>query len=419
MSRDLRIYVFLEIALGFGALAIATVLLPVEGRIGIALSGVPSAAANATGVLFWVALTLAGSALVSERPTGAITTFDLPFIAAATVLGGPVAGGWVAMIGSFGLRELRGLRQRDAGSGGGNQRHVPWYGILANHAMSTFPAIVGGVAVLAARPFLDPLLEANTSAGDLAWTLLVAAIIVALNNALAFETLALRSDRSFGDVLEDFGRDYWLMMAAEAVVAWLMVEVALLAGWWAPIVCLAALLAIWQGRRQDPQKVDPLTGLWNAPEFLRRTSRLLERWHRGGRRVVVMAVELENLELVNRQYGRDVGDRVLKAVADRLRASLRPLDDVARVEAGTFAALLLLPRIDRGPDQGADPAEAIAGRIHPKITGDLDVEGRSIEIRASIAVAFEVRRDHRATAEELLDWAKSAARRALDRGLGW
>jgi diguanylate cyclase (GGDEF)-like protein len=417
VSHHLRIYTSAQILLGFTALAIATLLLPLDARIAVDLPGVPPEATVAFGVLFWVVLTLGGSAIVAKRPTGAILTFDLPFITAATVLGGPVAGGWVAMIGSFELREIRGLRRHAAGGETENGRRVPWYGVLANHAMGTFPAIVAGMAVLAVRPLLGPRLESSATAGDLVWTLAVAAIVVALSDALAFETLALRSDRSFGDMLEDFGQDYWLMMAAEAIVAWLMVEVFLLSGWWAPVVCVAALVAIWRGQPQDTDKVDSLTGLWSDREFLRRTERLLARRLNGGRRVVMMIVELNELDLINRRYGRDVGDQVLRAVGRRLQTSLRPLDDVARLEAGRFAALLVLPRVDPGAPKDRDVASTLAWRTHRRVTAEVEIEGKAIEIRASIGVASEERKKRPVTAIELLDAAKRAAGQAIDRGV--
>lgn len=415
MSRNLRLYTLIQILLGFGALAIATLVLTVDPRIALDLPGVPPDVATALGVLFWIALALAGSALVSRRPTGAILTFDLPFITAATVLGGPVAGGWVAMIGSLELREIRGMRQ-PAGNGTGSGRHVPWYGVLANHAMTTFPAVVAGVAMLLLEPVVTPRLDGSAVAGDLAWTLLVAAIVVALSDALAFQTLALRSDRSFGDMLEDFGQDYWLMMAAEAIVAWLMVQVFLLAGWWAPVVCMAALVAIWKSQPRDTGRVDALTGLLNDREFLRRGERLLARRLHGGRRVVMMVVELDELDLINRRYGRDAGDQVLRAVGDRLRASLRPLDDVARLGAGRFAALLVLPKFDPDSARDRDAARTVAWRIHPKITAEADVDPAAIEVRASIGVAVNDRRECMTGAAELLDAATRAAAQALARG---
>ena len=79
---------------------------------------------------------LAGSLKVVRGPSGhGVLTFHLPFIVAAMVLGGPIAGGWVAFIASFERRELR---------------EAPWYGTLANHAGLALAAILGGLAAQAA-----------------------------------------------------------------------------------------------------------------------------------------------------------------------------------------------------------------------------------------------------------------------------
>ena len=54
------------------------------------------------------------------------------------VLGGPVAGGWVAAIATIELRELR---------------EVPWFGTLSNHGIVTLAAVIGGLVVTgASRP---------------------------------------------------------------------------------------------------------------------------------------------------------------------------------------------------------------------------------------------------------------------------
>lgn len=418
LSRNLRLYVYtaLQIALGFSALAIVTVLLPIQATIAVYLPGVTPSVAIPVGVGSWVVLALVGSALFPERRGGAITIFDLPFIVAATVLGGAVAGGWVAMIGSLELRELRGVARREGAPAAGSAPRVPWYGIPANHALTTLAAIAGGLVLLAARPFLDGVLGAASMTGTgahLVWTLIVAVVFVALTDGLAFEALALRSDRSFADVLDDFGPDHWVMAAAEAVMAWLMIEVFLVAGWWAPAVCVAALLGIWRSRPQD-DRLDPLTGLLDEAEFRRRTARLLDRWYRGGRRVVVLHLELDELDRLNDQLGRLGGDRVLKAVGDRLRASLRPLDDAARFEAGVFAALLVL-RDEPAFGAQADPAEPIAWRLLGNVAGDAAVDGRIVEIRAAIGVAVVPARQEIA-AGVVVATARRACRAAQAKG---
>src|SRR5664279_3821175 len=137
MTLRLRLYTTLLIAVGFGALIVATALLPVDPRIGIVLPGPIQIPPIAVGMAFWILLALVGSAVAPERPQAMIVTFDLPFILAATVLGGPVAGAWVAMIGSLELSEVPGNARIGRRGTNAPRRQVPWYGVLFNHAVPT------------------------------------------------------------------------------------------------------------------------------------------------------------------------------------------------------------------------------------------------------------------------------------------
>lgn len=407
MSRNLRLYTALEIALGLAALAAVSLLLDIDGRVAVDVPGLPSQAGLVIGVLYWVALSLGGSALVTRQPA-AVVTFDVPFLAAATVLGGPVAGGWVGMIGCFERREIRGLAAAALGRGETTEQQVPWYGVLVNHSLRALGAIVGGIAVLALSPLVDPVFGSNGAARDLLMTLLVAVAEIVLGDALSFATYAMRSNRSYGDAVEDFGFDYWLMEGAEAIVAWLMVVV-FLAGWWAPVVCAAALGAIWKGRPETGARMDPLSGVWNEGEFLRRVGRILGRPRQKGRRIVLMLIEVQNLDDINRRWGRDAGDQVLREVGRRLRTSLRPLDDAGRLEGGLFGVLLLLPKRDARFARDADTAEVIAWRLHKRLTHTVELGPASVEVECSIGMASEARTDGGVSAE----WLLRAAKRTL------
>src|SRR4029077_8314771 len=82
--------------------------------------------------IFWMILGLLGGTRVQHMRGHGVLTFHLPFIIAATALGGPVAGGWVAMVATLEKRELRDL---------------PWYGTLSNHAALAFSAVLAGVVL--------------------------------------------------------------------------------------------------------------------------------------------------------------------------------------------------------------------------------------------------------------------------------
>src|SRR4051794_27258299 len=118
MSKPLKLYVMLVVALGAVALGAATLLSSPDGLLssadpGIALrvitsTGKPAGFEIGLGILFWIVLTLVSSALPVELPRGIKLTVSMAPIVAAMVLGGPAVGGWVAALGTTELREIRG-----------------------------------------------------------------------------------------------------------------------------------------------------------------------------------------------------------------------------------------------------------------------------------------------------------------------
>src|SRR6476620_11721330 len=118
------------IVAGVTALGFVTVFGTLAGPIAVPM--VAEAWARPVGVLLWTLFGLAGSTRILRGPSGhGVLTFHLPFIVAAMVLGGPIAGGWVAFLASIERRELSG--------------EVPWYGALANHAGLALAAIAGAL----------------------------------------------------------------------------------------------------------------------------------------------------------------------------------------------------------------------------------------------------------------------------------
>src|SRR5215203_261174 len=79
---------------------------------------------------------------------------------------------------------------------------------------------------------------------------------------------------------------------------------------------------------------DYLTDLHNQASFYDHLSHALSRARRWGSKVAVMFVDLDDFKLVNDSLGHQEGDRVLRAVAERLRESLRGSDLAARIGGG-------------------------------------------------------------------------------------
>lgn len=85
---------------------------------------------------------------------------------------------------------------------------------------------------------------------------------------------------------------------------------------------------------------DGLTGLYNHREFQRRLAEEVERHHRYERPFSLLMLDLDHFKKVNDTHGHQAGDEVLRAVANRIRAEVRPADHVARYGGEEFAVIL-------------------------------------------------------------------------------
>ena len=163
------------------------------------------------GAGMWLVITLFAGALPVRMPHGTQVSVSIAPIVASMTLGGPVAAGWVALIGTFEARELRG--------------RVPWYGTLANHAGVVLPAVTGGLAYEVIRgDRSDPLVTfVATMAG--------AILFFVLNFGITSVVIALRTQQRMTVVLLGDARGMAANALALAPLAWLMAQMYVLAAW--------------------------------------------------------------------------------------------------------------------------------------------------------------------------------------------
>jgi diguanylate cyclase (GGDEF)-like protein/PAS domain S-box-containing protein len=154
---------------------------------------------------------------------------------------------------------------------------------------------------------------------------------------------------------------------------------------------------------------DPLTGLPNRALLTDRIEHALARRDDRHRAVAVLFLDLDDFKTVNDSLGHGVGDKILAAVADRLRVALRPADTVARMGGDEFAILIDEP-VTAGAPTGV--AERILDAFHePMVIGR-----RAVSVGASIGIAWSNGR--RLTASDLLRDADVAMYAAKRRGKG-
>lgn len=163
---------------------------------------------------------------------------------------------------------------------------------------------------------------------------------------------------------------------------------------------------------------DYLTGLHNRRFFMQRLQEECERVRRHGSNLSVLLFDLDHFKQVNDTYGHDLGDRVLKRVAD-VSVSIKRITDVAARIGGEEFALLLPETDQRGAVQLAQRLrESVAEmRIKELESADQLVPRRST-VTTSVGVATVGARSHDIDnvlnyADEALYKAKSSGRNAV------
>ncbi len=126
---------------------------------------------------------------------------------------------------------------------------------------------------------------------------------------------------------------------------------------------------------------DLLTGLPNRAMFFDRLEAAIDEASAESRKLALMFVDLDRFKPVNDRHGHAVGDQLLQAVAGRMHTILRAGDLVGRIGGDEFIVLLHDIRTE-------DDALTAAEKLRCHLETPFDIEGRRLQISASIGIAL-------------------------------
>lgn len=126
---------------------------------------------------------------------------------------------------------------------------------------------------------------------------------------------------------------------------------------------------------------DPLTGLPNRELFVNRLEHGLAQAKRYGWNLAVMFVDLDNFKDINDTHGHEVGDAVLKIIAERLGQYTREVDTVSRYGGDEFLYLLM----EFGDIHGV---KIIAEKIANVIAAPCQLSIGELIIKSSIGISI-------------------------------
>jgi diguanylate cyclase (GGDEF)-like protein/PAS domain S-box-containing protein len=157
---------------------------------------------------------------------------------------------------------------------------------------------------------------------------------------------------------------------------------------------------------------DPLTGLPNRPAFVERIGQALQRTRRrqNSSEVGVLFMDLDGFKTINDSLGHEAGDRLLVAVAERLRKRLRNEDVLARFGGDEFAVLLEVTA-------GTSEAIRVAQRIAEDLREPFTVDDFQVSVSTSVGITLGTAQAND-DPERMLRDADAAMYRAKEQGPG-
>lgn len=154
-----------------------------------------------------------------------------------------------------------------------------------------------------------------------------------------------------------------------------------------PIRVIGSLSVASESRtvaHEKPQATcDALTGIGNRLEFLNELKKDVDKAaERPDYIFAVALLDIDSFGAINDSYSIDVGDQVLRIVADRIKANIRSGDCVSRIGPDVFGIIL---RDVQGSESNSEVMNLVR-TLHSKVKMPLKLEGRELYLSVSMSV---------------------------------
>jgi diguanylate cyclase (GGDEF)-like protein/PAS domain S-box-containing protein len=148
---------------------------------------------------------------------------------------------------------------------------------------------------------------------------------------------------------------------------------------------------------------DPLTGCYNRRGLFEQLHTVFDRAKRNGGRLCCVMCDIDHFKTINDTHGHNVGDQVIRTVAEVLQAGTRDSDVVARYGGEEFCLLL--------PDMNLRQGFELSERLRRNLSA-LDTDG----IRVTASFGVSAMETDPANTDEFLKQADAALYRAKRSG---